>query len=225
MKVQAFKVRFPKTCFQDLPEPFVFHPKETHYYRQLKLRARGSTGRSMAVPLGNQSYASVREANQMVARVCLLFLLAAARGIWVILEQPRGSLLAQNPAFEYVCAKVVVWRKHIRMQNFGAPTQKGTWLYSSRDPSHQLVLRTMYGVIILYLVKGVKWCSGRPEIDEIDEFQLPYLLDTKKVNLVDTYQDSSGRKRVKGNAQLKQSQSYPRAFLGLSGFVPKLGNQ
>lgn len=135
MKFQDFKTSPNHVCSIE---------RKTQHCHQLKLRARGSTGRSMAMPLGNQSYPSVKEANEMVGRVCLLFLLAAARGVWVILEQPRGSLLAQHPAFEYVCSKLVVWRKHIRMQNYGAPTQKGTWLYSSRALSYQLVLQTMY---------------------------------------------------------------------------------
>lgn len=68
----------------------------------------------------------------MVARCCLLILLAASRGIWWILEQPRGSLLEQHPAFQLLMRKIRIFRKHIRMSDFGGLTDKGTWLYSGR---------------------------------------------------------------------------------------------
>lgn len=98
------------------------------------LRARGSTYRSCATPLGRETYASVRTANYMVGRCMILILLAAARGIWVVLEQPKGSLMEHHPAFEYVMTKIVRWRKFIEMGRFGAETAKGTWLYSSGGP-------------------------------------------------------------------------------------------
>ena len=95
------------------------------------LRARGSTHRSLGRPLGDDSLPACRIGNQMVARCCLLIMLAASRGIWWVLEQPRGSLLQYHPAFEMVSKLPKIYRKHIRMGDFGSATEKGTWLYSS----------------------------------------------------------------------------------------------
>lgn len=69
-------------------------------------------------------------ANHQVARVALLLLLASAKGIWWCLEQPRGSLLELHPMMQKVFKLLRVWRKHVRMSDFCAPTEKGTWLYS-----------------------------------------------------------------------------------------------
>jgi hypothetical protein len=66
----------------------------------------------------------------MVARCCLLILLAASRGIWWILEQPRGSILELHVAFQLLMRKLRIWRKHVRMEQFGSLSEKGTWLYS-----------------------------------------------------------------------------------------------
>lgn len=66
----------------------------------------------------------------MVARVCILILIAASKGCFWIVEQPRGSLLQEHPGFQKVLHLLRVWRKHIKMGNYGAATEKGTWLYS-----------------------------------------------------------------------------------------------
>ncbi|CAL1138490.1 unnamed protein product [Cladocopium goreaui] len=145
--------------------------------------ARGSTLRSEAMPLGWERYSSVLTANQMVARCCILMILAAARGIWVVCEQPKGSLMQFHPCFEAVMDLVPLWRKFIRMGDFGASSGKGTWLYSSRQ-----------------------------EIEQLMEFQPQGIPQHERKSLVDFYVDSKGKQRVKGNAQLKLSQAYARAF-------------
>lgn len=146
--------------------------------------ARGSTHRSLGRPLGEESLPACRLGNVMVARCCLLVFLAAARGIWWVLEQPRGSLLQYHPAFQLLSSMLKVYRKHIKMGNFGSLTEKGTWLY-----------------------------SGHRDIDGIDDFQPRNLPSTgDKVNLVDVYYDKKGIRRVKGNGQLKRSQAYPKQF-------------
>ncbi|CAK9085109.1 unnamed protein product [Durusdinium trenchii] len=146
--------------------------------------SRGSTKRSKALPLGDDSAPSVALGNTMVARCALLLFLAAARGIWFVLEQPRGSLLEYHPAMQRVLKLVRVWRKHVRMGDFAAPTEKGTWLYSSR-----------------------------PEIEELHKFKPKCLpAPQEEVQLVDHYVDSRGQKRVKGNRALKKSQAYTIQF-------------
>ena len=42
----------------------------------------------------------VQEGNCMAWRCALLCFLALARGIWVVLEQPKGSLLEAHPAMQ-----------------------------------------------------------------------------------------------------------------------------
>lgn len=48
-----------------------------------------------------------------------------------MLEQPRGSLLEHHPLIQQVFRRVRVWRQHVRMIEYAASTDKGTWLYSS----------------------------------------------------------------------------------------------
>lgn len=74
--------------------------------------------------MGDSSVDCVDTGNKMVARCVLLLLLASAR------EQPRGSLLQHHVAFELLMRKIKVWRKYIRMSDYGGETEKGTWLYS-----------------------------------------------------------------------------------------------
>lgn len=68
----------------------------------------------------------------MVSRCVVLMLLAAARGIWIIWEQPRGSLMEHHPAMQKLFQHMRFWRQHVRLGLFGAATEKGTWLYSSQ---------------------------------------------------------------------------------------------
>ena len=51
--------------------------------------------------MGSQKYANVRLANQQVARVALLILIAAVlHNARVMVEQPVSSLLAKHPRWE-----------------------------------------------------------------------------------------------------------------------------
>ena len=58
---------------------------------------------------------------------------------------------------------------------------------------------------------------GNDAISEIGEFATGRRHDSERVSLVDRYTDSSGRLRIKGNKNLKQSQSYPVGILALYG--------
>ncbi len=84
-------------------------------------------------PLGDCTSEAVRGGDTMVARCCILIFLAAARGIFWVVEQPRGSLLDQHPCFQRTMQVIDMWRKHIKMINYGAGTETATWLYSG-DP-------------------------------------------------------------------------------------------
>ena len=100
-----------------------------------KLRSRGSTGRSALMPSGNQSFESVKSGNLIANRTLCLLWVAAALQCWWILEQPKNSLMQDLPAFQAFMKHVTTYRHHIRMQDYGAPTEKGTWLYSGFLPS------------------------------------------------------------------------------------------
>ena len=71
----------------------------------------------------------------MVARCCLLIMLAASRGIWRVLEQPRGSLMEHHPCFQRLMGMMSIHRKFVKMGDFAAESEKGTWLYSSSLPA------------------------------------------------------------------------------------------
>ena len=66
----------------------------------------------------------------MASRVVLLILLCAARGINWVLEQPQGSVLEAHPSMQYLFRVVRTFQKSVRMGDFGADSQKSTWLYS-----------------------------------------------------------------------------------------------
>ena len=99
------------------------------------LRSRGTTKRSACNVLGDTSVRCVAEGNCMAARCALLCFLALARGIWVVMEQPRGSLLEHHPSMQLLFKICQFWRKSIKMGDFAAPSQKDTWLYSSLSPN------------------------------------------------------------------------------------------
>lgn len=46
------------------------------------------------------------------------------------------------------------------------------------------------------------------------EFRPKMLIPVEKIALVDRYTDAGGKQRIKGNGNLKKSQSYPLQFLG-----------
>ncbi|CAJ1360896.1 unnamed protein product [Effrenium voratum] len=146
--------------------------------------SRGSTGRTRAAPEGRPGKAT-DFGNLMAARCVILIWLASCKGVAWVLEQPRGSILEHLKVMQGLFGKLRVYKKHIRMGDFGAASEKGTWLYSS----HKF-------------------------IDDIYKHK-PYTVPLEKkkaVQLVDHYTDRRGQRRIKGNAQLKGSQAYPLPF-------------
>ena len=81
-------------------------------------------------PLGTE-FGATQVGNIMAARVAILLLVAGARGIHWLLEQPKGSMFQYHPQIEAAIKLLRCWRKHIKMGSFGAATDKPTWLYSS----------------------------------------------------------------------------------------------
>lgn len=145
---------------------------------------RGTSERSWGAPLGDVTKKSVRDGNLMVHRMVLLLLLASSRGIWWVLEQPRGSLLWRHPAWQELIQRVAVFRHSTQLGRFGGATAKATWLWSNRK------------------------C-----VSEVEEHRISEQPPAKPLAvMVRKYVDGSGKNRVSGGRDLKASQAYPFAF-------------
>ena len=145
----------------------------------------GTSRRCRGRPLGAQSVRSVHAANVMVARMVLLLLLLHAVGMFFLVEQPRGSLMEKHPSFQWLLGVVKIWKKSFLMKNFGARTEKGTWLY-----------------------------SNHPEVNDIDQYYIPWheRCCASNVEMVRKTVNAAGKLCINGGRDLKGSQSYPRAF-------------
>lgn len=120
----------------------------------------------------------------MAARVVLLALLYSSRGAMWIVEQPQGSLLEYHPRFQWLLGKMPVFKVCVRMGEFGAGTEKATWLYSNRQ-----------------------------EVARLEDYRLRrWASSMSSGSLVNRFVDDSGTQRCRGNSALKASQAYPRAF-------------
>ena len=93
--------------------------------------SRHSTGRTAANPEGNPSSPSVQAGNLLTARTLVILWIAFALQAWFIVEQPKGSLMELHPCFQAFLARVRMFRYYMRMSEYGSPTEKPTWLYSS----------------------------------------------------------------------------------------------
>jgi hypothetical protein len=143
----------------------------------------GTSGRSCTRPLGNAHYPSVKAANMMVSRLCLLLMLLSSRGIWWIVEQPRGSLLEHHPRFQELMTVITIYRHMIKMIDYNLPHEKPTWLYSNES-----------------------------FISDIDQHVRPYTGPLPEKATTKRYKDASGRECFTGGPGLKHSQHYTREF-------------
>ena len=146
--------------------------------------SRGSTGRCLSNPLGWQDRPSVKDGNLMVSRCSLLSIVILAIGAWIILEQPLNSLMEAHPRFQKLVTYTDFWRYHVQMRDFGGPTAKPTWLYTSRQELRDLLL----------------WKAPKTRKSSAD------------VEMVRRYQDADGNTKITGGRDLKTSQHYPRGF-------------
>ena len=138
--------------------------------------------RCHSFPLGDTGVESVANANIMVARVLLLQWIFMARMIFMAVEQPCSSWMQLHDQFQAFLRFFPLWRQSVCMGDFGADTQKATWLYCDHA------------------------CIAR-----IDHFQSSMVAGSK-TSLATTRVDDFGNKCVDGNANLKRSQAYTRQF-------------
>lgn len=57
-------------------------------------------------------------------------------------------------------------------------------------------------------------CSGTPKVSEIYDYADPNRELTKASEMIVRYVDGAGKERIKGGADLKSSQAYPKASFG-----------
>jgi hypothetical protein len=145
---------------------------------------RFTSGRSAADPLGHWYRPYVREANTQVVRVVILCLIAAALGLSFIVEQPEGSLLEQHPRWQHLCRMTQVFRHTIRMWDYGAQSEKPTWIY-----------------------------SNFAEVAHIDMFKSGRLSRKRKhLEITHHFVDKTGVHRSRGGKDLKATQTYTEGF-------------
>ncbi len=95
-----------------------------------------------------------------------------ARGVFWIVEQPRGSYMEFHDRLQTFCRFVPVFRVHLEMRDYGADSEKGTWLYSNfkfieqmllhKQPKLQSTPRTL--TIYWFNEQGVKRARGGPDL-------------------------------------------------------------
>ncbi|CAE7194767.1 unnamed protein product [Symbiodinium sp. CCMP2456] len=154
----------------------------------------GTSGRSTCSSYGNTSHPSVRSANKMCARVCLLILLVVALGATYTLEQPAGSLLEYFPLFRHVLQRVQQWGGDISvnrvrwwMGNYGCSTPKPHYLYSNSPAA--------LGIWNGKLQPGIRGSSRKARSKT-----------TKR------YTDVKGKACWTGTRHLKATEQYPEQF-------------
>jgi len=144
--------------------------------------SRGSTFRHYFLPHGDQDAKSVAASNILAARTFLAMMLVMAKRGVWVLEQPSSSLAYRLRGFQQILRKTTVFKQAFWMRGFGAKTPKRTTLWSNSS--------------------GIRcFCTSKRSM---------YKPGVHK--LADTYLDSVGRKRFKGNRNLRQSQQYPIPF-------------
>ena len=86
--------------------------------------------------------------------------------------------------FRWLCSVLTIFRVSVCMGDFGADTEKPSWLYSSWA--------------------GIKWIN--------DYKTCHFTKDENTKALANTWVDRKGNRKCTGNANLKQSQAYPAGF-------------
>jgi hypothetical protein len=135
-----------------------------------------------AAHLDSRSLRATEPLGVMAARLAILLLLCEAIGLWLVVEQPKGSLLFYHPRLQGVLRKVTVYKHLLYQWDFGAMSSKPTWLFSNRS-----------------------WIS------DIDKHKV-FREDCLKESLVQTRTRADGSTMFQGNRNTKQSQHYPLPF-------------
>ncbi|CAK8999972.1 Putative rhamnose biosynthetic enzyme 1 [Durusdinium trenchii] len=125
--------------------------------------SRGSTGRSIANPMGYGE--SCRIGNLLVSRTMVILLICAAKCVWFCLEQPGTSIMELHTLFQRFIKIVALRKLKLKMGDYGAPTLKPTILYSSHKavdllPNYQVRRRLVQKQMVKRYVDG----KGKPRV-------------------------------------------------------------
>ena len=147
---------------------------------------RATSKRSSENPLGDTSLAYIRAANCMVSRTVLFCLVASARDVRFIVEQPATSVMPHHPKFAHMLAlsrdgvlplsQVFTW-----FGMFGGTSPKPTKLWGTPTWLSQLARK---------LDRNIAW----------------------SVTTANRYTDAGGTRRVTGTSDLKGTQAYPDGY-------------
>ena len=120
----------------------------------------------------------------MLARMVLQAFVYEALGVCWFIEQPRNSMMAELPRFKFMAKSLVLYRISLRMGDYGADTEKPSWLYTTSK-----------------------------ELENIGKLKTRHFQKgDAEHNLATSYVDGGGNRRCVGNQFLKGSQAYPRGF-------------
>ena len=90
--------------------------------------------------------------------------------------------MEKHPRFQELEKKIDLWRKFVKMYDFGAPTEKGTWLYMNDDA-----------------------------IDDVCHYgPAKVVRKNNHVEMVKKHTDANGKLIISGGKDLKKSQAYPK---------------
>ncbi|CAL1163803.1 unnamed protein product [Cladocopium goreaui] len=146
--------------------------------------SRGSTKRSFLTPMGCTEYQSVLLANKMVSRLVLLILINVAMLGTYWIEQPSSTLIMLHERMVWLLdllerLNMRMFRQLFWMRALQHPTPKRTILFSNS-----------------------RWISLFSFAARMKKHQLRSQIET-----TDTYFNKEGKKRFKGNASLKKTQT------------------
>ena len=82
------------------------------------------TRRSRAFPCGRRGVLSVEVGNLLLTRTILAIMLASAKQICWVLEQPNSTKAKFMKRFQKLLRQMTVWRASVNLKPFGSPTPK-----------------------------------------------------------------------------------------------------
>ena len=108
--------------------------------------------RSALKPLGRKDSKACQDGNLLAVRALVLVVLAAAKAVFWVLEQPM-TVMEWHPLFQKVIRMTGMHKLLVTMGKFGAPTPKRTLLYTSSFPASLNFLVVL--TVRLFLQSGV----------------------------------------------------------------------
>ena len=148
--------------------------------------SRHSTQRRLDSPLGQGRTAEI--ANHLTSRVVFLIWLASCIGVFVIVEQPKSSILWEYPDLERLFSELTIFSAAVEMGAFGSLARKPLILKGAAPWLSQISRK-----------------CGRKDRRRIAAC-------SERCALARRFIDKKGISRTRGNHNLTKSAAYPVAF-------------